>query len=67
MRDTDRALARIVGGVLAAAQAGSEDLPDAHVIAAAVDLGGGIALTTDPEDLGRLAAAYGNVTVAHLP
>jgi len=67
VRDTDRSLARIVGGVLAAADLGSQHLADAHVIAAAVDLGGGITLTTDPEDLGRLAAAYGNVTVIRLP
>jgi len=67
VRDTDRSLARIVGGVLAAAQAGSEHLADAHVIAAAVELGGGLALTTDTDDLGRLAASYGNVTVIGLP
>jgi len=66
VRDTDRSLAKLVGGVLAAAKAGSEHLADAHVIAAAVDLGGGIALTTDPEDLGRLAAAFRNVTVVGL-
>ncbi len=56
-----------VGGVLAAAGAGSRLLADAHVIAAAVDVGGGIALPTDPEDLERLAAAYRNVTVVGLP
>lgn len=67
VRDTDRPLARIVGGVLAAAQAGSEHLADAHVIASAVELGGGLALTTDPDDLGRLAASYGNVMVIGLP
>jgi len=67
VRDTDRSLARIVGGVLAAAQAGSEHLADAHVIAAAVELGGGLVLTVDVEDLGRLAASYGNVTVVGLP
>ena len=67
VRDTDRSLARLVGGVLAAAGAGSEHLADAHVIAAAVDLGGGIAVTTDAEDLGRLAAAYRNVQVIAVP
>ncbi|MCP4663918.1 MAG: type II toxin-antitoxin system VapC family toxin [bacterium] len=67
VRDTDRSLARFVGGVLAAADAGSEHLADAHVIAVAVDLGGGIALTTDPDDLDRLAASYRNVTVVGLP
>lgn len=67
VRDTDRSLARIVGAVLAAAQAGSEHLADAHVIASAVELGGGLALTADPDDLGRLAASYGNVMVIGLP
>jgi predicted nucleic acid-binding protein len=67
VRDTDRPLARIVGGVLATAQAGSKFLADAHVIAVAVELGGGLAVTTDIEDLSRLAASYGNVTVVGLP
>ncbi len=67
VRDTDRPLARLVGGILAAADAGSRHLADAHVIAAAVDVGGGVALTTDPEDLERLAAAYRNVMVVALP
>ena len=67
VRDTDRGLARLVGGVLAAARVGSEYLADAHVIAAVVDAGGGVAMTTDPNDLARLAAAYPNVTVIALP
>jgi predicted nucleic acid-binding protein len=67
VRDTDRPLARIFGGVLSAAQVGSEYLADAHVIAVAVELGGGLVLTGDPEDLSRLAASYGNVTVIGLP
>lgn len=67
VRDTDRSLARLVGGVLAAAEAGSRHLADAHVVAAAVEGGGGVALTTDPDDVGRLAAAYRNVTVVALP
>jgi predicted nucleic acid-binding protein len=66
VRDTDRPFARLVGGVLTAARAGSVLLADAHVVAAAVEAGGGIALTTDPDDLGRLAAAYRNVTVVAL-
>ena len=67
VRDTDRLLARLVGGVLSAAGTGSEDLADAHVIAAAVELGGGLALTCDPDDLERLSASYRNVTVIGLP
>ena len=67
VRNTDRLLARLVGGILAAAGAGSEDLADAHVVAVAVELGGGLALTGDPDDLERLAASYRNVTVISLP
>jgi predicted nucleic acid-binding protein len=63
VRDTDHALARLVGGVLAAARAGSEHIVDAHSIAAAVEMGGGVVLTTDPEDLGRLAAPYRNIVI----
>ena len=59
--------ARLVGGVLVAADAGSQHLADAHVIAAAVDVGGGLALTTDAEDLERLVAAYRDVMVVPLP
>lgn len=66
VRDTDRHLARLVGGVLAAANAGSAHLADAHVVAIAVDMGGGLVLTSDPTDLERLAAAYRNVVVVAL-
>lgn len=62
-RDSDRTLARIVGGVLAAAGAGSEDIVDAHVVATAVEAGGGVVVTGDPEDLERLAAAYPHIVV----
>lgn len=67
VRETDRSLARLVGGVLTAAGADSRHLADAHVVAAAAELGGGVALTSDPEDLERLAAVYRNVTVVALP
>ncbi|MGF1648193.1 MAG: PIN domain-containing protein [Kineosporiaceae bacterium] len=60
---TDRSLARLVGGVLLAAGAGSAMMADAHVVAAAVDGGGGVVLTGDPGDLGRLAAPYPHITV----
>lgn len=63
VRDTDRGLARLVGGVLAAARAGSEDLADAHVVATAIDAGGGVVLTGDPGDLERLAAAHPRLVV----
>ena len=64
IRDTDRSLARLVGGVLHAASAGSQDLADAHCVAAAVEAGGGVIVTSDADDLTRLSAAYPNVRVA---
>jgi hypothetical protein len=66
-RDTDRRLARLVGGVLAAAGSGSEDLADAHVVATAVEGGRSIVVTGDADDLERLAAPYASVTVVALP
>lgn len=62
-RDTDRRLARIVGGVLAAAGAGSAMIVDAHVIALAVESGGGVVVTGDEDDLGMLSAPYRHITV----
>ena len=66
VRDTDRALARLVGGVLSGADTGSGSLADAHTVAAAVETGGGVVLTTDPTDIRRLAASYSNVQVETL-
>lgn len=66
LRDTDRVLARLVGAVLSAARAGSEDLADAHVVAAAVEAGGGIILTVDEADLKRLADPYRTIVVEQL-
>jgi predicted nucleic acid-binding protein len=63
IRDTDRAFARFVGGVLASARADSSDIADAHVVAAAVQAGGGVILTGDAIDLKRLSAPYSNVQV----
>ena len=62
-RDTDRDFARIVGAVLADSQAGSEMIVDAHVVALALEAGGGVVVTGDPDDLTRLAAGYRNVIV----
>ena len=66
LRDTDRSLARLVGGVLAGAGAGSEDMADAHAVAVAVEAGGGLVVTGDPSDLTRLAEGYANVIVVPL-
>jgi len=64
VRDTDREFARYVGAVLSAARADSADMADAHVVAAAVETGGGVILTGDEADLNRLAAAYPNIHVS---
>ena len=66
VRDTDRSFARFVGGVLTAARADSSHLADAHVVAAAVEVGGGVVLTGDEDDLGLLSAAYPNVHVSKI-
>lgn len=63
VRDTDRDFARLVGSVLGAAKAGSEDLADAHCIAAAVEAGGGVVITGHERDLERLASPYPNVQI----
>ena len=66
VRDTDRALARLVGGILTAADRGSEDMVDAHVVGAAAESGGGVCLTGDPDDLEALAAPYPNVQIVDI-
>jgi predicted nucleic acid-binding protein len=66
LRDTDRSFARLVGGVLVAAGAGSDLLADAHAVAAAVETGGGVILTSDVDDLERLSASYPNIQVSKI-
>ncbi|MGI8938069.1 MAG: PIN domain-containing protein [Iamia sp.] len=66
VRDTDRALARAVGGVLTAAGSGSEDMVDAHVVAVAAESDRGVVLTGDLDDLTRLSAGYSSVVVQEL-
>lgn len=66
LRDTDRTLARLIGGLLSEAGAGSALFADAHPVAAAVEAGGGIIQTADPDDLTRLAAPYRTVVIEPL-
>lgn len=66
VRDTDRDFARLVGGVLSAAGAGSEDIIDAHCVAAAAEHGRGVVITTDESDLNRLTANYRSVSVVEI-
>jgi predicted nucleic acid-binding protein len=63
VRDTDRSFARLVGGVLLGAGAGSEDMIDAHCVAAAAEHGRGVVVTGDEADLNRLAANYRSVSI----
>ncbi|WP_250279169.1 PIN domain-containing protein [Frankia sp. Cppng1_Ct_nod] len=66
MRNTDRDLARLVGALLAETDLGSDYLADAHAVAVAVEAGGGVVLTGDPDDLARLAGPYRTVVVEPL-
>jgi len=66
IRDTDRSLTRLVGGLLAQAHAGSALLADAHPVAVAVEAGGGVVLTGDPDDLSQLAGPYRTVVIEPL-
>ena len=63
--DTDRGLARNVGGLLHQADMGSEHLVDAHVVACALPTGG-VVLTGDARDCERLAAGLVHVQVVAL-
>jgi predicted nucleic acid-binding protein len=66
LRNTDRTLARLIGALLAEAGAGSALFANAHPVAAAVEAGGGVIQTADPDDLTRLAAPYRTVVVEAL-
>lgn len=55
--DTDFSLARQVGAILAATGSGSERIVDAHPVAVCVTFGGALVVTSDPGDIGELAAA----------
>lgn len=55
--DTDFTLARQVGAILEATGSGSERMVDAHVVAVCLPAGGGLVVTSDPDDIAALAAA----------
>jgi len=65
IRNTDRALARLVGALLASVKLGSAHIADAHVAAVAVEEQG-LVLTGDPDDMERLVAGTPTVTVVAL-
>jgi len=60
---TDRALARGIGHLLAAAGRGSADHVDAAVVAVCAAAGGGVVLTADPGDLAVLSGGSPAITV----
>lgn len=60
---TDFGLARAVGAVMHAAAASSRDLVDAHCVAVCAAYGGGLVVTSDPDDVLRLASAVPAVRV----
>lgn len=64
--DTDKALARRVGNLLARSGRGSEDHVDATVVAVAAVAGGGTCLTGDLGDLEAIAGGTVGVTIKAL-
>ena len=61
--DLDLDAAKQVGAILHALGAGSEDLVDASVVAVCAMSGGGMVVTGDPDDIGRLAQAVPMVRI----
>ena len=61
---TGARIARIAGHLLAGAGSGSEMAIDALVVATAIRLGGGLIVTHDAADLGRLASGHPTVSIA---
>ena len=55
--DTDFAVARQVGAILEATRNGSDRIVDAHVVAVCIPPGGGLVVTSDPDDVVALASA----------
>lgn len=60
----DEATGRVAGALLG--EAGSDATIDALVVATALERGGGVILTSDPGDLGRLAEGHADVVVEAL-
>jgi hypothetical protein len=61
--DTDKALARRIGQVLARAGRGSADHVDASVVAVATQSDGGLVVTGDVDDISALADGWRGVRV----
>ncbi len=65
--DTDFALARQVGAVLHGAGADSRDMVDAHIVAVCALHDGGVVVTSDPDDIERLAQSVPGVRIVTRP
>jgi predicted nucleic acid-binding protein len=61
--DTDFDLARQTGAILDATSSVSDRIVDAHVVAVCVRAGGGLVVTSDPDDVLALAAAVPAVRI----
>jgi predicted nucleic acid-binding protein len=60
---TDEELAKQVGGILYAANKGSDMIADAHVIAACIPAAVAVVVTSDPEDIAELSAVVPGVKI----
>lgn len=60
----DQGTGRVAGALLGAAR--SNSTVDAVVVASAVDVGGGVILTGDPDDLESLASGHPEVVIRAL-
>ncbi len=64
---TDVRLAKLVGAVLNGAESGSELLADAHVVAVCADFDAAIVITSDIEDITKLADAVSGTRIVSRP
>lgn len=65
---TDERLAKLVGAILYATQSDSDNIADAHVVAAAVSADVALVITSDPADIATLAVAVpGTRVIARTP
>ena len=60
---TDETLAKLVGTILHEAEAGSEFIADAHVVGVCAGADTAIVVTSDPDDITRLAGSLRGVRV----
>ena len=65
--DTDFGLARQVGAVVHGSGSGSADVVDAHVVALCARHGGGLVITSDADDIARLASAVPSARIVTRP